>query len=174
MEKGKIILISALIIGVFALLFLLEKPNVAPKSEAESLIDQYKGNPGFVIVSLPRFLINQVIIGEQDNFEEQKKAISSVKVMIYHEEKSTVTSRSSLDSTLNKELQSLDFKILEQKKDSSSYNTIFHKVLDEKWNEAIYIYSNDSSLFLFDIINSLNINEIKNLSDSIDAEGLNF
>lgn len=172
MKKSKIIIFSILIIGAFALLYLLEQSDMPPKSEAKEFFDQYKGKPGFVIVTLPKFLINEIIVSE--NTENEKQSIHTVRMMIFHENKAENVKKKEFLKKIDENINSLGFTNITQHEKSTGTQKIFHKKKENNWNESILIFNNDSSIFCFDVINNLNKRRIQNFADSIDTDKINF
>jgi hypothetical protein len=174
MDRNKIILISAFIIAVFAFLFLMENTEKPPKSKIEPLISQYKGQPGFLIVSLPKFLMGEFMPGSNLELEEYKKNIHEVKVLIFHEKESNNVKFDNLNHGLIENLNSFAFEKVQLSSKESDNRRMFIKEHEDNWNESVLIFTSDSSLFLFDIISSLDRQIIHSLADSIRPEKINF
>ncbi len=174
MQRNKIILVSALMILVFALLFITEKPKKIPKSEIDHVINRYKGNNGFIILSMPRFLISDVLFNGKLKSIEKDNSVQSVDMMIFHENKSNKYSSGFILKTIDSGLRSLNFEKIDSIKSEYTARYIFNKEKENNWNESVLLFNNDSSVFLFDIITNLTDREIVAIADSINTNEISF
>jgi hypothetical protein len=73
------------------------------------------------------------------------------------------------------DLSNLEFQRIDSIKTQYTSRFIFHKVRDNGWNESVLIFNNnDSSLFLFDVINNMADYKIVALADSINTDEIKF
>jgi len=83
MKKNSIVIYSAIIIAIFALLYHLEKPEAKPKSEVSTFFRQYEGEKGITVLKVPDFLLGELI--KNDSLNISKSSFKSFRIMILHE-----------------------------------------------------------------------------------------
>jgi len=176
MDKIKIIIFSILIILTFAVLFLVNEPDHAPESEVnDELFSNYKGKEGFTVITLPRFLIKQ-FIENNDSSGLDLKTSSDQKftLMIFHNEKASHLKQDSITSNILDFLNDKNFNRLESDDRDYGKKHLYSKSYENKWRESVAIFTSDSSLFVFSLINKFSINEIKTLASTLEKERTSF
>ncbi|MFO8236202.1 MAG: hypothetical protein R6U04_12450 [Bacteroidales bacterium] len=73
---------------------------------------------------------------------------------------------------LTYKLQLRDFNFINNESIMAETKQLFNKNFGNSWNESVMIFSNDSSLFIFDIINDINIGALNQLVEEINTNEL--
>jgi hypothetical protein len=176
MNKTKIIIFSVLIILTFGILFIVNEPNDAPESEVnEELFSNFKGKKGFTVITLPNFLIKQLIenndsTGSKLNTSSNQKFI----LMIFHDEKSPHSKQDSIKNNIITYLNEGNFKHLSTDNREYGMKHLYSKPYENKWRESVVVFTSDSSLFVFSLINKLSTNEIKSIASTLEKERTSF
>jgi hypothetical protein len=164
MNKNRIILYSAAIVAVFALLFYLEDPSPKLRSEARQFTRQYEGKKGFAIIKMPDFLMNEVL-PESDSAGIKKENFKSFRVMIFHQDDATAHSCRETEQAMRSFLDSMEFRqIVEKEADANRMMRIFEKEKTGSWKENVTLFSSDSTLFMFNYISNLKQDEVETFS----------
>ena len=176
MNKTKIVVFSALIILAFTALFLINKPEKAPDSEVYELLCSYKGREGFTIISLPNFLLKQIIEqGDSSSLKPEKLSNQKLSMMIFHEEDANhEITIDSINLKLIDFLNNNNFKQFKSKKRNYGEKKLYSKSFESNWRESVIIFSGDSSIFVFNLINKLDSNELTELANALEKERTSF
>jgi len=169
MNRSKIILLSALIIAAFGLLYYLESPEKAPHSEVREFIRNYEGKKGFAIIKMPDFLMGQVL-PDPDTSGIRKENFSSFRVMIFHQKESGQHNCQETQQAMITFLDSLKFSRILEKNDSNRLMRLYQKPRQGSWSEHVTIYSSDSTLFMFNFINNLKEQQVIEFSSQLDYQ----
>jgi hypothetical protein len=171
MNKNSIIIYSAIIIGVFALLFYLENPEKKTKSEVSSFLKQYEGEQGIVVLKVPDFLLGEII--KTDSLNLDKSSFRSFRIMILHENENEHRSCVKTERRLDGFLDSLKFQpVMEAVQTDSTRMKIYNKDIVNAWKENVTVYTSDSTLFLFNYISDINNDQVKKFSDHLSNQNL--
>lgn len=171
MKRNNIIIYSAIIIAIFALLYHLEKPEANPKSEVNPFLQRYEGEKGIVVLKVPDFLLGELI--KNDSLNIRKKSFKSFRIMILHEKQNEHRTCKETEAKLIGFLDSLAFQpVLEQSGTDSTRMQILNKDIIETWKENVTIYTSDSTLFLFNFITDINDDQIKRFSDHLSNQNV--
>lgn len=152
-------MISALLIGGFALLFHMNQPVAGMKSEVKSFISPYEGKKGFTIIKLPDFLMDQVL-PEQDSLQIRKENFKAFRVMIFHQNESSNYRCEKIQHDMMTYLDSLGFNQIVKKPASKRSMRLYEKNKTEPWSEHVAIYNSDSTLFMFNYISNLDPQQV--------------
>jgi len=176
-NKTKIVVFSVLIILAFTTLFLINKPEKAPKSEVYELLCSYKGHEGFTIISFPNFLLKQMIEQtDSSSLKHEKLSNQKLSMMIFHEEEDTKDeiTKDSIKTNLIDFLKNNNFTQFKSKKPNYGQKEIYSKSFEENWRESVIIFSGDSSIFVFNLINKLDSSELTELANTLEEERTSF
>jgi hypothetical protein len=176
MNKAKIIIFSILIILIFALLFLVNKPNHAPNSEVnEELFTEFKGRKGFTVITLPNFLIKQ-ILEKDDSSPLELKTSSNQKLtlMMFHDKKTQYLQQDSVTHKLFRFLDEKSFQALNSYEREYGKKYLYSKPHENNWRESVIVFESDSSLFVFNLINKLSTKEIESIAATLEQERTSF
>lgn len=177
MNKTKIVVFSVLIILAFTALFLINKPEKTPKSEVYELLCSYKGRKGFTIISFPDFLLKQIIEqNDSSSLKHEKLSNQKLYMMIFHEgnDANQEISKDSISSKLINFLNNNNFHQFKSNKRDYGYKKIYSKPFEDKWRESAVIFSGDSSIFVFNLVNKLDSSELTELSNTLEKERTSF
>jgi len=169
MNRNRIIIFSALIIAGFGLLYYLESPEKAPRSEVRDFIRNYEGKKGFAIIKMPDFLMGQVL-PDQDTSGIRKENFSSFRVMIFHQKDSEHYRCQETQQAMITFLDSLKFTRIIGKNDKKRLMRVYQKPRKGQWSEHVTIYSSDSTLFMFNFINNLKEEQVIEFSSQLDYQ----
>lgn len=169
MNRNRIIILSALIIAGFGLLFYLGSPETAPHSEVRDFIRNYEGKKGFAIIKMPDFLMGQVL-PDPDSSGIKKENFSSFRVMIFHQKDSEQYNCQETQQAMLTFLDSLKFNRILEKNESNRLMRVYQKPRKGQWSEHVTIYSSDSTLFMFDFINNLEEKQVIEFSSQLDYQ----
>ena len=169
MHKNKIIIFSALIIAVFGLLFYLENPEKAPRSEVKDFFRKYEGTKGFAIIKMPSFLMGNVL-PDSSASGIKKENFNSFRVMIFHQRESEHISCAETQLAVVEFLDSLKFNKINEKHENNRLMQVYQKPRKGQWNEHVTMYSSDSTLFMFNFINNLKKRQVIEFSSQLDYQ----
>ncbi len=171
MKKNNIIIYSAIIIAVFALLFHLENPEAKTKSEVSSFLKEYEGEKGIVVLKVPDFLLGEII--NNDSLNIDKSSFRSFRIMILHEKQNENRSCDQTEKRLVGFLDSLKFQpVMETVRIDSARMKIYNKNIIDAWKENVTVYTSDSTLFLFNFITDIKDEQVKKFSDHLSNQNL--
>jgi hypothetical protein len=174
MTKTKIIIFSVLIILAFAILFMVNKPNEAPNSQInEELFCNFKGKKGFTVLTLPNFLVKQFL---ENNDSSNLSPSSNHKfiMMIFHDEKTSLSKQDSITSNILGFLNEGNFKHLSTDEREYGMKHLYSKPHENMWRESVVVFTSDSSLFVFSVINKFSTSQIKELASTLEKERTSF
>ncbi|MGM0496850.1 MAG: hypothetical protein ACQESJ_02955 [Bacteroidota bacterium] len=176
MTKFKLVSFSALIILTFTVLIIIKKPASAPpKGVVEELFGKYKGKQGFSVISFPKFLIKQMVEKAEANvLKKEKFSNQKICLMIFHEKEKLAINQDSLNTEIINFLNEKNFKQLKTKVKAYNSKQIFTKPYENNWRESVVLFTGDSTLFAFNLINRLTNNEIVDLSNTLEKESTSF
>ncbi len=171
MNKNNIIIYSAIIIIIFALLYHLEHPGANPKSEVSPFLKSYEGEKGIAVLKVPDFLLGEVI--KNESLELNKKSFKSFRIMILHENENQNRTCDATNKQLREFLDSLKFQsVIEAYESDSTQMSIFNKNVIDPWRENVTIYTSDSTLFLFNFISDIDDEQVKKFSQHLSNQNL--
>jgi len=176
-NKTKIAVFSVLIILAFTTLFLINKPDKAPESEVYELLCSYKSREGFTIISFPNFLLKQIIEqADSSSIETEKLSNHKLSMMIFHEEEKTKReiTKDSIKFKLIDFLNNNNFKQFKSEKRNYGQKQLYSKSFEDRWRESVIIFSGDSSIFVFNLINKLDTGELAELANTLEKERTSF
>ncbi|MFP4619813.1 MAG: hypothetical protein ACLFM7_00735 [Bacteroidales bacterium] len=171
MKKHSIILYSAVIISVFALLYHLEKPDEKRKSEVNTFLKRHEGEKGIAVLKVPDFLLGELLNSDSLNFS--KNSFESFRIMILHEKQNQSRTCNGTEEGLRGFLDSLKFQpVLESVGTDSARMKIFNKNITNPWKENVTIYTSDSTFFLFNFITDIDNEEVKRFSEHLSYQNI--
>ncbi len=176
MNKSKIVFLSILIILTFAVLFLVNEPKDAPESEVnEELFSDFKGKKGFTVISLPKFIAKQ-LIENNDSSGLNLKTTANQKffLMIFHDKKTPHSEQDSVTNNILTFLNERNFNHLTTANREYGEKHVYSKPYENKWRESAVLFTSDSSLFVFSLINQFSPDEIKALASTLEKERTSF
>ena len=174
MNKTKIIIFSVLIILTFTILFMVNKPNEAPKSQVnEELFCNFKGKKGFTVLTLPNFLVKQ-FIENNDSSDLTTSSNHKFILMIFHDEKTSNSKQDSITNNILGFLNEGNFNHLSTDEREYGMKHLYSKPHENKWRESVVVFTSDSSLFVFSVINKFSTSQIKELASTLEKERTSF
>ena len=166
MNKYSLIVVSALLIGGFALLFNLRQPDGGIKSEVKAFMNPYQGKEGFTIIKLPDFLMDQVL-PEGDSIQIRKENFKAFRVMIFHQNPSSPYRCDVIQHDMMTYLDSLKFNQIVKNPSGKTHIHLYEKNKTDRWKENVAIYNSDSTLFMFNYISNLNQQQVIAFSNQL-------
>ena len=170
-KKNSIIIYSAIIIAIFALLYHLESPEAKTDSKVSTFLKQYEGEKGITVLKVPDFLLGELI--KNDSLNISKSSFKSFRIMILHEKQNENRTCDETEKKLMGFLDSLQFQpLLDNGRTDSARMKIYTKKAVNPWKENVPLYTSDSTLFLFNFITDINDDQVKKFSDYLSTENL--
>lgn len=171
MKKNNLIIYSAIIIIIFALLYHLEHPGAKPESEVSPIFKSYEGEKGITLLKVPDFLLGELI--KDEALDISKNSFKSFRIMMLHENQNGSRTCNETKMQLRGLLDSLKFQtVKETSHHDSAQMSIFNKNLIDPWRENVTIYTSDSTLFLFNFISDINDEQVKIFSEHLSNQNL--
>ena len=113
---------------------------------------------------------------DSSSLNSEKLSNQKLTMMIFHEKNETnnTISKDSINIKLINFLNNNNFKQFKSKKQNYGQKNIYSKSFEDKWRESVIIFSGDSSIFAFNLVNKLDSTELTKLANALEKERTSF